>query len=90
MSAWGTAQRRPRSRPKSQHPALKGRHYSGGIAESCRPFRARYPVDAKTQGGAARLRRYAVPWAGIELPFQGEERWMEAVMARFQWGLRRQ
>ena len=30
-------------------------------------------MAAPTQGGATRLRRYAVPWAGIGLPFQGEE-----------------
>ena len=54
----------------------------------CRPFRAGYPVVAKTQGGAARLRRYAVPWADMGLPFQGEEPWVEGVSVRVQRGHR--
>ena len=36
-------------------------------------------MNPTTQGGATRLRRYAVPWAGIGLPFQGEEHEIEAV-----------
>lgn len=29
-------------------------------------------VDSRTQGGAPRLRRYALPWANIGLPLRGE------------------
>ena len=37
------------------------------------PFQGWVPMGDETQGGAARLRRYALPWADIGLPFQGEE-----------------
>ena len=73
MSAWGTAQRRPRKRAINGFQALKGRHYSKGIAESGRPFRAWFPRSPESQGGAARLCRFALPWADMGLPFQGEE-----------------
>ena len=42
------------------------------------------------EAGAARLCRYAVPSAGMGVPFQGGERWVEVVLLRVQWGRRRQ
>ena len=68
-------------------PSLKSRHH-GLETAILRPFRAGSPVDPQTQGDAARLCRYAVPWADMGLPFQGEERGIEAVSVRFQWGQR--
>ena len=37
------------------------------------PFQGLVPGDDETQGGAARLGRYALPWADMGLPLQGEE-----------------
>jgi hypothetical protein len=38
-----------------------------------RPFRAKVSYECPTQGGAQRLRRFALPWADMLRPLWGED-----------------